>query len=98
MIEITTPMKVTVEELPNVPNYIAIMRGPILLGARMGTEHLDGLIADDDRWGHIAHGPLVSVFDTPFIIGDRKTVLSKLENMQPVAGKKCVILFPICLL
>ncbi|WP_277120302.1 beta-L-arabinofuranosidase domain-containing protein [Bacteroides ndongoniae] len=94
VIEITTPMKVTVEELPNVSNYIAIMRGPILLGARMGTEHLDGLIADDDRWGHIAHGPLVSVFDTPFIIGDRKTVLSKLENMQPVAGKKMCYTVP----
>lgn len=90
VIELTVPMKITVEELPNVPNYIAIMRGPILLGARMGTEHLDGLVADNSRWGHIAHGPLVSVFDTPFIIGDRKEIQAKLENMQPVTGK------PLC--
>lgn len=90
VIDITLPMKVTVEELPNVPNYIAIMRGPILLGARMGTDHLDGLIADDGRWAHIAHGPLVSVFDTPFIIGDRQTIQAKLEAMQPVEGK------PLC--
>lgn len=87
VIEITAPMKVTVEELPNVPNYVAIMRGPILLGARMGTEHQDGLVADNSRWGHIAHGPLVSVFDTPFIIGDRKAILAKLESMEPVTGK-----------
>lgn len=90
IIEITAPMQVTIEELPNVPNYIAIMRGPILLGARMGTDHLDGLVADDSRWGHIAHGPLVSVFDTPFIIGSRREIQTKLENMKPVAGK------PLC--
>lgn len=90
IIEITAPMQVTIEELPNVPNYIAIMRGPILLGARMGTEHLDGLVADDSRWGHIAHGPLVSVFDTPFIIGNRREIQAKLEDMKPVAGK------PLC--
>ena len=53
-IEIRMPMHVTVEELPNVPEYIAIMRGPVLMGARMGTEHLDGLVAGDGRWGHIA--------------------------------------------
>lgn len=90
IIEITAPMQVTIEELPNVPNYIAIMRGPILLGARMGTDHLDGLVADDSRWGHIAHGPLVSVFDTPFIIGNRREIQAKLEKMKPVAGK------PLC--
>ncbi|HJD75813.1 MAG TPA: glycoside hydrolase family 127 protein [Bacteroides reticulotermitis] len=87
VIEISLPMKVTVEELPNVPNYIAIMRGPILLGARMGTENLYGLVADNSRWGHIAHGPLVSIFDTPLVIGDRKDIQAKLNNMKPVAGK-----------
>lgn len=87
VVDITTPMKVHIEALPNVPEYISIMRGPILLGARMGTDHLDGLIADDGRWAHIAHGPLVSAFDTPFIIGSREEIQSKLDNMKPVAGK-----------
>ena len=53
-VEIEMPMKVTIEELPNVPDYISILRGPILLGAKMGQENLEGLIADDSRWGHIA--------------------------------------------
>lgn len=90
VIEITMPMKVTMEELPNVPEYIAIMRGPILMGARMGTEHLDGLVADNSRWGHIAHGPLVSVFDTPLIIGSKQEIQERLEGMKPVEGK------PLC--
>ncbi|MBQ5818276.1 MAG: hypothetical protein IIW32_00185, partial [Bacteroides sp.] len=79
--------KVTIEELPNLSNYIAIMRGPILLGARMGTDNLVGLVADDGRWAHIAHGPLVSLFDTPFLIGERADIQKKLEGMQPVSGK-----------
>lgn len=87
IVNITTPMKVHIEALPNVPEYISIMRGPVLLGARMGTDHLDGLIADDGRWAHIAHGQLVSAFDTPFIIGSRKEIQSKLDNMKPVVGK-----------
>lgn len=87
VVEISTPMGVSIEELPHVPNYISVLRGPILLGARMGQEHLDGLIADDSRWGHIASGPLVSVFDTPLIIGERKDIQAKLNNMCPVSGK-----------
>ena len=49
VIDLTLPMKVTVEELPNVPEYVAIMRGPILMGARVGTDNLEGLVADDGR-------------------------------------------------
>ena len=87
VIEISFPMKVTIEELPNEPEFISILRGPIVMGARMGTDDLMGLIADDHRWAHIAHGSLVSLFDTPPIIGGRQEILAKLENMQPIAGK-----------
>lgn len=89
-VQLELPMSVSVEELPNVPQYIAILRGPVLLGARMGTEELDGLVAGDDRWGHIAHGPLVSLFNTPVLVGKRDEIIAKLEQMQPVSGK------PLC--
>lgn len=87
VVEIRTPMHTTLEEFPNMPEYVAVLRGPIVLGARMGTEHLDGLVADDSRWGHIASGPLVPVYDTPFLIGERKEILAKLDQMKPIAGK-----------
>ncbi len=87
VIEISVPMKVSIEELPNEPNYIAIMHGPVLLGARMGTEGLVGLVADDHRWAHIAHGPLVSLFDTPILVGSREEIESKIAGMKPVEGK-----------
>ncbi len=90
VLDISLPMKLTIEELPNVPNYIAIMKGPVLMGARMGTHDLYGLVADDGRWAHIAHGSLVSLMDTPMIIGERTEILNKLEQMKPVDGK------PLC--
>ena len=36
-IQITLPMHNTVEHLPNVPEYLAFMHGPVLLGAKTGT-------------------------------------------------------------
>lgn len=87
VVEIKLPMKVSLEEMPNVPHYVSIMRGPILLGARTGTENMPSLVANDHRWAHIAHGPLVSIFDSPILIGERSELVAKLNNMQPVAGK-----------
>lgn len=86
-VEIKLPMKVTVEEVPNVPDYISIVYGPVVLASRYSTDRLDGLVADDSRWAHIAHGPLVSVFDTPVIIGTRDEIIARLKGMQPVEGK-----------
>ena len=50
--------------------YIAIMHGPILLGAKTGTEDLKGLIADDSRWGQIASGEKLPVDKAPIFIAD----------------------------
>lgn len=87
VVEIGFPMKVTIEELPNVPKFVSILRGPLVLGARVGTHDMKGLVADDHRWAHIAHGSLVSLLDTPPLVGTREELLSKLEKMQPVPGK-----------
>jgi hypothetical protein len=83
-VEISLPMKTRIEQLPNVPQYIAIMHGPIVLGAKTGTEDLAGLVADDNRWGHIAHGKLLPVSKAPVIVGGRTEIASKLI---PVKGK-----------
>jgi hypothetical protein len=86
-VEIKLPKSFTVEEMPHVPSYIAIMKGPVLMGAKAGTKALTGLVAGDDRWAHIATGPLESAFDAPFILGSRREILDKLNNqMLPVTG------------
>lgn len=85
VIEITLPMHNTIQHLINVPEYIAIMHGPILLGAKTGTEDMKGLIADDSRWGHIPSGKKLSVDKAPIIIADD---LNELTNeLVPVKGK-----------
>lgn len=87
-VEMSLPMHVELEELNYLPQYVSIVRGPIVLAARyQGDAGLPGLVADDHRWGHIAHGELVSVFDTPLLIGNRKDLVKKLNEMKPVAGQ-----------
>jgi hypothetical protein len=83
VVKVILPMQNTIEQLPNVSRYIAVMHGPILLGAKTGTEDLAGLIADDSRWGHIANGAALSLDKAPIMVGERSTILSKI---QPVEG------------
>ena len=87
VVEIALPMKTVIEELENVPQYLAVKKGPIVLAARTGTENLDGLVSDDGRWAHIASGPLVPIAETPIMVGTREQIEQKIFNMQPVDGK-----------
>lgn len=86
------PMHTTIERLPNVPNYIAFMHGPILLGAKTGTEDMTGLIANDSRWGHIAGGKRLPVDKAPVIIED--DVAGKATRLVPVKGQPLHFTFP----
>jgi hypothetical protein len=85
VIQITLPMHNTIEHLPNVPEYIALMHGPILLGAKTGTEDLKGLIADDGRWGQNASGKYLPVDQAPIIIED--DIQNIVNKLVPVKDK-----------
>jgi hypothetical protein len=63
---------------------VALMHGPILLGAKTGTTELTGLIANADRYGHVPGGTLMAVNTAPTLAIDRGTFASRL---LPVAGK-----------
>ncbi|MCA9263385.1 MAG: glycoside hydrolase family 127 protein [Planctomycetales bacterium] len=86
-IEVSLPMHTTVEALPNVPEYVAILHGPIVLAAKTGTEDLQGLIADDDRWAHIAHGQLLPIAQAPVLIGDVARVA---QHVVPANGNNAM--------
>lgn len=85
VVQVLLPMHTSVEKMPNVPNYIAVMHGPILLGAKTGTESLNGLVAGDGRWAHIAGGRKLPVDKAPIFIQDNITSIT--ENLKPVTGK-----------
>lgn len=82
VIQISLPMHNAIEHLPNVPEYIAILHGPILLGAKTGTENLKGLIADDSRFGQYAGGEYLPVDKAPILIVD--DIQSIGNNLVPV--------------
>lgn len=85
VIDINFPMHNTIEHMPNVPQYIAFMHGPIMLGQKTSTEDLAGLVADDGRWGQYAHGKLMPIDKAPIIVED------DIENLgcklTPIEGK-----------
>src|SRR5665647_336426 len=85
VVQILLPMHNTIEHLPNVSEYIAIMHGPILLGAKTGTEDLKGLIADDGRWGQYAGGEYLPVDKAPILIDDKIETIA--DKLFPVKDK-----------
>jgi len=85
VVQIMVPMHNTIEHLPNVPEYIAFMHGPILLGAKTGTEDLKGIIADDGRWGQYAGGKFLPVDQAPILIDD--TIQNMGDKLLPIKDK-----------
>ena len=85
VVDITFPMHSSVKYLPNVPQYVALMHGPILLGMKTGTEDLAHLIADDSRFGQYASGAKLPLDGAPILIDDHIDRIA--EHLKPVAGK-----------
>ncbi|MGX5691107.1 beta-L-arabinofuranosidase domain-containing protein [Arcticibacter tournemirensis] len=85
VVEVDLPMHNTVVPLINVPRYLAFMHGPVLLAAKTGTEDLNGLVAGDSRWGHIASGKKLPLDGAPILIEDN--IASLAGKMRPVPGK-----------
>ena len=73
-----------VEDLPGVTDYVALLHGPIVLSAKTGTANLNGLVADDGRWSHIASGALESLDQAPMLASKKEDIPSKVE---PVKGE-----------
>ncbi len=92
IVTISLPMKNYLEPMPYMEDYVAFMHGPILLGAKTGTENLKGLIADDGRWSHIASGEKLPINEAPIIVEDD---LSRLVNhLKPVPDRPLTFTFP----
>ncbi|HUC80799.1 MAG TPA: beta-L-arabinofuranosidase domain-containing protein [Flavisolibacter sp.] len=85
VVQVSLPMHTSIEQMPNLPEYIAFLHGPILLGAKTGTEDLKGLVAGDSRWGHIASGKRLALDKAPIIVEDDLAALA--NKLKPVAGK-----------
>ena len=85
VVDFEFPMHNSIKYLPNVPQYIALMHGPILLGAKMGNEDLAHLIADDSRFGQYASGKKLPINEAPILINNNIEEIA--NQMKPIAGK-----------
>lgn len=85
VIEINFPMHNYIKHLPNQPQYVALMHGPILLGMKTGTEDLAHLIADDSRFGQLASGRKLPIDQAPYLIA--KEVEDIADDIVPIEGK-----------
>lgn len=78
-VTLNLPMELKAVQMPDGSNYFAYMYGPIVLAAKTGTDHLDGLYADASRGGHISHDEIVPMKEIPTIIGEPSELTNKLE-------------------
>ena len=85
VVELNFPMHNSVKYLPNLPQYIALMHGPIMLAMKTGTEDLRGLIADDSRFGQLAVGKKLPVDQAPILINNDLEDIA--NQLHPIAGK-----------
>ena len=74
------PMHLRMMQLPDGSDNYSFLYGPVVLAARLGTDRLDGLFADDSRGGHIAAGPKLPRQDMPVIVGDKATILEHISK------------------
>ena len=84
-VELTLPMRTTVEGLPDGSPWYAILHGPIVLAHPAGEWELTGLRADDSRMGQVAAGPAVPLDRVPVLLTDAATIPSKVVA-DPAAG------------
>ena len=85
VVEMTFPMHNSIKYLPTLPQYIAMMHGPIMLAMKTGTEDLALLIADDSRFGQLASGKKLPVDQAPILINNHIDEIA--NQLEPIAGK-----------
>jgi uncharacterized protein len=88
VVEVKLPMRLHLQPIPDDTNLAAIMYGPVVLAAELGTENLDPKrIYSDDK---ILHGGF-SAIAVPELAGDRNALDKWIQpvraNDKPVHGK-----------
>jgi len=84
-VEMDLPLRTTVERLPDGSDWVAILRGPIVLASPAGTNNLRGLYANDSRMGQVASGPLGPLDQVPVLLAGAREVPAHVIA-DPAAG------------
>lgn len=81
------PMHLNLMQLPDQSQNYSVLYGPIVLGAEVGNEGLDGLYADDSRGGHVARGLKLPSAEMPIVVGSKESFLNNIRknNSKPLS-------------
>jgi DUF1680 family protein len=79
VLNISLPMHTTTEFMPDGSDWVAFLRGPIVLAAAMDTLSQPNLTADGSRMGHIASGALFPISDAPLVTGTKNTLANEIS-------------------
>jgi len=92
-VDIELPMRTTLEPMPGLKNYVAVLHGPIVLAAK--TPPLPGenlsFRADDSRMGHIPQGPVCPQEAAPVFVSDQADFA---RRIRPVKGQPLTFTAP----
>jgi uncharacterized protein len=91
VVTVQTPMHTTFERLPDSSNYVAFLRGPIVLAAETDTSDMKGLFADDSRMGHSPSGKQIPLNEVPRLVSANADLV---PFVKPVAGKPMTFKLP----
>lgn len=83
-VTVELPMQTKIERLPDGSNYEAVIHGPIVMAAEIGSKDIPLLFADDSRMGHVAAGKLLPLQNMPMFVSNSTNDAS---FIKPVVGQ-----------
>lgn len=91
-VDVGLPMRTTLEPMPGLKNYVAVLHGPIVLAAKTPQpgEALS-FRADGSRMGHIPSGPVCPQQAAPVFVSDRADFM---RRFRPVPGQPLTFTAP----
>lgn len=91
-VDVELPMRTTLEPMPGLKNYVAVLHGPIVLAAKTPQpgEALS-FTADGSRMGHIAQGPVCPQDAAPVFVSDKADFV---RRFKPVSGQPLTFTAP----
>jgi len=91
-VDVELPMRTTLEPMPGLTNYVAVLHGPIVLAAKtpQAGETLN-FRADGSRMGHIAQGAVCAQEAAPVFVSDKADFI---RRFRPVPGQPLTFTAP----
>jgi len=92
VVDVELPMRTTLEPMPGLKNFVAVLHGPIVLAAKTPQpgEKLN-FTADGSRMGHIAQGAVCPQQAAPVFVSDQADFI---RRFKPVPGQPLTFTAP----